>query len=198
MTKKIDLKDLEAKSDQLNAVDFIKPIVFRIVKVDYFPRQQQCIHIHLDGFDGRPYKPCKSMLRGLVQIWSEEYETWVGKLIELYCEPSVKWAGAATGGIRIKGVSGIAAPFDLVVQLNKKQREIQTWDVIPDNQPVAQEFIANHFIVDINEAESNDAITVIAQHVKKTFGGDALDQLKDTVIEARKKFSESQAVPNEQ
>ncbi|WP_299078023.1 hypothetical protein [uncultured Paraglaciecola sp.] len=184
----IDMKDLEAKSDQLNAVDFFKPMTFKINRVEYNPRQEQPIKLHLEGFDGRPYKPCKSMLRGLVQVWSDDEQSWAGKMLELYCEPSVKWAGKETGGIRIKAVSGITAPFDLVVQLNKKQREIQTWDVIPDAQPIVKEFIPTHFEQDINEATSNADLDLIVQTVNNEFGADALAQIKDAVVAARGKF----------
>lgn len=188
---KIDLKDLEAKSDQMNAVDFVKPMVFRVVKIDYTPRDKQCISMHLEGCDGRPYKPCLSMRRGLVKVWGDELDLWAGKLIQLYCEPSVKWGGEATGGIRISAVSGISEPFDLVVQLNKKQREIQTWDVLPDEQPVVKEFILTHHVSNINEAMSNEAIDKIVMDIKHNFGVDVLTQLKDTVISARAKLKDT-------
>ena len=186
----IELTTIEAKSDQMNAVDFVKPIVFQIDKVDYFPKQQQQnVHLHFKGYQGRPYKPCKSMLRGLCKVWTMDEQSWVGKKIELFCNPSVKWAGENAGGIRISAVSGISEPFELVVQLNRKQREIQTWAVISDDKEVKAEFVATHFIQDIEESKSDQQIDTILKKVKKSFGADAQLQLKDAVIAARAKFS---------
>ena len=185
----IDLHDLQAKSDQMNAVDFVKPMIFRIIRVEYNPKQEQPIKLHLEGFDGRPYKPCKSMLRGLAQVWGMDETQWNNKLIELYCDPSVKWAGKDAGGIRISAVSGITEPYEFTVALNRSQRKIQTLNVIPDNQAISQEFIPTHFIADIEEAETNDAIDVILKTVKKQFGADALNELKETAVAAREKLA---------
>jgi len=185
----IDPHDIQAKSDQMNAVDFIKPMTFRIEKVEYNPKQPQPIKLHLEGYKGRPYKPCKSMLRGLSKVWGMDESLWNNKLIQLYCEPTVKWAGKEIGGIRIAAVSGISEPFELIVQLNKTQREIQTWQVIPDDETITNEFVVTHFEADINEAEDNKTIDAIVKTVKAQFGDDALAQLKDTVIAAREKLN---------
>lgn len=181
----IDPADLQAKSDQMNAVDFVKPMTFRVAKVEYFPRQEQPIRLHLEGYEGRPYKPCKSMLRGFVQVWGDDETMWVNRLIELYCDPTVKWAGKEAGGIRVSAVSGITEPFELIVQLNKKQRTLHTWNVIPEQQPVVKEFIATHFESDIAESKTNAEIDAIVKTVKLDFGEDALAQIKDAVIKAR-------------
>lgn len=188
----INAQDLQAKSDQMNAIDFVKPQVFRISKVDYFPdRKDQNVHIHFEGYKGRPYKPCLSMKRGLCKAWTMDEQSWVGRLMELYCDPSVKWAGKESGGIRISGISGIAEPFELVVQLNRSQREVQTWNVIPEDQPVVKEFVITHHEADINEAKSNEAIDELVKSIKSEFGLDALAKLKDVVIAARAKFAEA-------
>lgn len=188
----IDLQDLQAKSDQMNAIDFIKPMVFKISKVGYFPKQEQPILLHLEGYDGRPYKPCKSMLRGITQVWGMDETKWVGNMLELYCDPSVKWAGKEHGGIRISAVSGIKEPFEFTVQLNRSQRKIQKWNVIPDDQAITREFVVTHFEADIAEAETNDSITAILADVRKDFGEDAMNQLKDAAISARAKLNQSQ------
>lgn len=185
----IDPADLQAKSDQMNAVDFVKPMVFRIVRVEYNPRQEQPIKLHFDGHDGRPYKPCKSMLRGLVRVWGDDETQWNNKLIELFCDPSVKWAGKDAGGIRIKAISGIAEPFELVVQLNRKQREIQTWDAIPDDAPVEKQFILTHYQNDIEEAKDSATLDAIVQTVKVEYDAEALGKIKEHVIKARERLA---------
>lgn len=185
----IDLHDLQAKSDQMNAVDFVKPMIFRVARVEYNPKQEQPIKLHLEGYDGRPYKPCKSMLRGLAQVWGMDETQWNNKLIELYCDPSVKWAGKEAGGIRISAVSGITEPYEFTVQLNRSQRKIQTLNVIPDDQTIVKEFVVTHYISDIEESETNEQIDEVVLAVKKEFGNEAVNQLKDTVIAAREKLA---------
>lgn len=189
---KIDMQDLQAKSDQMNAVDFVKPMLFKITKVDYFPKKEQPIHIHLEGCDGRPYKPCKGMLRGLVGVLGDEPASWGNRLIELYCDPSVKWAGKDVGGIRISGLGGISQPHVFPVTLNRSQRVMHAFRVLDNSQEAKREFVITHWEADINEAETNEAIDAIVQTVKKEFGMDCLMQLQDAVKTARSKFAEPQ------
>lgn len=184
----IDQHDLQAKSDQMNAVDLVHPMTFKIERVEYNPKQQQPIKLHLEGYKGRPYKPCKSMLRGLAHVWSMDEKMWQGRLIELYCDNSVKWAGENAGGIRISAVSGISEPFDLIVRLNRSQREIQTWNVISEDKQVSREFVITHYEADINEAQTDEDITAILKTVKSEFGAEEMHQLKDIALSAREKL----------
>jgi len=182
----LDATVLQAKSDQMNAVDFVKPMVFRITKVDYFPKQlEQPIYIHLEGHDGRPYKPCKSMLRGLAQAWGMNEKDWEGRLMELYCDPSVKWGGKDVGGIRISGVSGITSPQEFVVTLNRSQRQIHTFRVLVDGTKVKKEFILTHYEDDVEKAKTDEDISKVVALVKAEFGDDELNQLKPCVVKAR-------------
>ena len=118
----IDLTAIQAKSDQMNAVDFSHSIIFKVSKVEYFPNsKEQPVWIHFEGYEGRPYKPCKGMLRGLTRndAWTMDEQSWVGKMMELYCDPSVKWGGKESGGIRISGLSSIKSNIKFPVQLNR-------------------------------------------------------------------------------
>ncbi len=187
----INFETIQAKSDQMNAVDFSKSIVFKVTKVDYNPRSDQPIAIHMEGYEGRPFKPCKSMLRGLTRtdVWGMDETTWGGKLIELYCDTSVKWAGKEAGGIRISGVSGVSSAVQFPVQLNRSQRTIHTFRKLDESQETKQEFIVTHWTSDISEAKSNAEIDAIVQQVKNQFGKEALLEIKESVIEARKAFT---------
>ena len=192
MSRVIDPKILEAKSDQMNAVDFVHPMVFRVSSVDYFPdRKEQPIHINLEGREGRPFKPCKSMLRGLTAdaAWTLDPDAWAGKLIELYCDPDVLWGGKAAGGIRISGISGIKKEHKFIVRLNRSQQMLHTFKVIPDDTEVKREFILAHSISEINDAKTNEAITALIASIKREFGEDAMIQLKDAAIAARAKLA---------
>lgn len=101
-------KAIQAKSDQLNAADIIgsEPIItIRNVKV--LPGDQQPVHIYFDGDNNRPWKPSKGMLRIIALGWGLDSSNWIGKKVQIYNEPSVKYAGQDVGGIRIKGMSHI-------------------------------------------------------------------------------------------
>ncbi len=189
----IDPKDLEAKSDQMNAVDILTPTIFRIVKVDYFPRQSQCMHLHLHGCEGRPYKPCKGMLRGLAKAWPGEIENWNNHLIELFCEDSVLYAGKEVGGLQVSAVSGVQGDVQFPLTISRTKRVIHTFRALSDDQPVIKEFIKTHHESNINEAKTGAEIDKIVQTVKNEFGLDSLMELKDTVTKARAKLAENTA-----
>lgn len=114
----IDVSDtIVAKSDQLNADDLIGgPITVRVVDVNK-PGGDQPITIKYEGDNGRPFKPCKTVRRILVKAWGKDASQWKGRLMTLYCDPSVKWGGKAIGGIRVSHLSDI--PSDLEISLTE-------------------------------------------------------------------------------
>jgi len=115
---------LEAKSDQLNAVDIVgtEPVI-RVRNVDV-RKSDQPVSIYFDGDNGRPWKPSKGMLRILAGAWGRDSSEWVGKHVRLYFEPSVKYAGEEVGGIRVKALSDIPKDgMKFVITINSKKRE---------------------------------------------------------------------------
>lgn len=115
---------LEAKSDQLNAVDIIgaEPIIkIRDVKVK---KGDQPVSVYFEGDNNRPWKPSKGMLRILAGAWGRESAKWVGKQAQIYFEPTVKYAGAEVGGIRIKALSDIDVKgLQFALTINRSKRE---------------------------------------------------------------------------
>ena len=99
-------KTIVPKSDQLNAEDLLTgPITVKITDVKQGAADQPVV-VCIDG--GRqPYKPCKTMRKVLVGLWSDRESTWIGKRLTLYADPNVKWGGVAVGGIRISHMSDI-------------------------------------------------------------------------------------------
>lgn len=100
---------LEAKSDQLNATDLAgaEPVIrIREVKVKKNDAQQP-VWIYYDGDKGRPWKPNKSMRRILAIAWGVRSSLWVGRYAQIFNEPTVIYAGAEVGGIRIRALSDI-------------------------------------------------------------------------------------------
>ena len=119
----IDLsKTIEPKSDQMNADDLIagsKTIKITSVKVC---AGEQPASICYEGGDGKPYKPCKSMLRVLVKAWGKNGEDYIGRTLTLYNDPEVKWAGGEVGGIRISHMSDISERFTMMLTQSRGRR----------------------------------------------------------------------------
>lgn len=113
------------KSDQLNADDLIaEPKTIRITKVSACPGSaEQPIAVYFEGDNGKPYKPCKSMRRVLVQVWGKNGAEYVGRRLTLYRDPSVQFGGVAVGGIRISHMSDIDRELTLVLTASRASRK---------------------------------------------------------------------------
>lgn len=120
----IDLrKTIEPKSDQLNADDLIAGAkTIEVTKVTGGENEQQPISIFFKGDNGKPYKPCKTMRRLLVQLWGYDATNFVGRKMTLYRDDSVKWAGVEVGGVRISHVSHIEKPTDVLITVSRSAR----------------------------------------------------------------------------
>lgn len=102
-----------AKSDQLNAIDLVgRDVTITITDVKPGPADQP-VHIITDAYGtGRPWKPSKTALRDIVQVWGTDSTVWVGRRLTLWNDPEVLWAGQAVGGIRIRAMSHIDKAFE--------------------------------------------------------------------------------------
>lgn len=175
---------LEAKSDQLNAVDImgVEPVIrIREVKV----RQgDQPVSVYFDGDHGRPWKPSKGMLRILAGAWGRDSSAWVGKYAQVYFEPSVKYAGKEVGGIRIRALSDIdQRGLSFALRISQKQTEPYH---VPLLQVQSNEYPADKFakaLPVMAEKMKNGEMTlqqVIAQCQKTgQLSGEQLKQLEE-------------------
>lgn len=121
------------KSDQLNADDLIaSPITIVVTGVDVSASGDQKVSVHYQNENGRPYKPCKSMMRIMSFAWGEDPEQWVGQSATLYNDPTVVFGGEKTGGIRISHMTGIDKTVELALQKSKGKK--QTYKVFPMQQ----------------------------------------------------------------
>jgi hypothetical protein len=100
---------IAAKSDQLGADDLLggRTLTIRVTAVRGCEEKEQPIAIHYDGDEGKPYKPCLSMRRVLVQVWGPEGRDYVGRSLTLYRDPSVMFGKLQVGGLRISHMSHI-------------------------------------------------------------------------------------------
>lgn len=132
-------KTIIPKSDQLNADDLIsgaRTIKIRDVKAG--TDEQQPVSIYFDGDDNKPYKPCKSMRRLLVQVWGAESDAYIGRSMTIYLDTDVSFGGVKVGGIRISHVSNIDAPIDVLITVAKSKRrpfKLHPLLVSVDNKP---------------------------------------------------------------
>lgn len=125
-------KTIIPKSDQLNADDLIsgaKTIKIRDIKGGADEAQPVCIYFY--GDNNKPFKPCKSMRRVLVQLWGAESSIFHGRRLTIYRDDTVKWAGVEIGGIRISHASHIPADTRVLVTTAKNNRKPMVIEVLP-------------------------------------------------------------------
>ena len=134
--KALKLRDtIIPKSDQINYDDLANGIKRR-VKVVSLKRggDDQPVRVVIEdastGEKLRDFVPCKSMRRVLIAAWGDKGADWVGKVMELYGDPSVKWAGEAVGGLRISALSDIAKPLTIALTATRGSRKQTTIAVI--------------------------------------------------------------------
>ena len=125
------MSDMEAaikpKSDQLNADDLITgPRTITIAGVDVKASPEQPVSVRYEGDGGKPWKPCKSMCRVMVEAWGADSSQYAGKRLTLYRDPEVTFGGMKVGGIRIAAMSGIDRDMRAVLTVSKAKRATVT------------------------------------------------------------------------
>lgn len=125
------LQTIVPKSDQLNADDLIgQTLTIKVTEVRFKAGDDQPVSIHFHGDDGKPYKPCKSMRRVLVQAWGPDAKKYVGRSMSLFRDPKVLWGGQAVGGIRITHLSDIESPLTMALTATRGSRKAYTVNVL--------------------------------------------------------------------
>ena len=128
------------KSDQLDATELLSgPRVFTIERVSAHNAEQP-FNFHLIGFP-RVWRPGKSMRRVIVAAWGSTAVNYIGKSIELYCDPSVDFGGVAVGGTRISRMSGIDKPLKVPLLIKRGKSAVFTVQPLPDAAP-ARDWLA--------------------------------------------------------
>lgn len=139
---------LEAKSDQLNAVDIIgDEKIITITSVDV---TKDSITVHYEGEGKKPWKiGNKTVPRILNKIWDAKGETdvWVGKTVAVHYDPTVVYAGEAVGGIRPHAASGIESK-QVVKTREMRGNKPKTFEIQPlriDRKQGAQTATVNEY-----------------------------------------------------
>lgn len=110
------------KSDQINFEDVQSVGITAEIKSVRAGNSEQPVWIDLIGFDGRPYKPSKSMRRVLIGGWGSDGHSWVGKSLSLVGDPNVKFGGVAVGGIKIQAMSHVDGDFSMMLSVSRGKR----------------------------------------------------------------------------
>lgn len=135
-----DVTDLRStiipRSDQLNSEQLLAgPMTITVTEVRAGGGEEQPVSVFHNVYPDRPYKPCKTMRKVLILAWGPDGTKWVGKSMELYCEPSVKFGGEVVGGIRISRLSDI--PRDIKVSLTATKGRKAMHEIKPLEQSPA-------------------------------------------------------------
>lgn len=122
-----------AKSDQLNADDLLGgPITVQVLDA-YVAGGEQPVHIHLNGWDKRPYKPSKTMRKVIEHAWGKDMTLYPGRWLTLYRDPNVTYGGQTVGGIKISHMSHIEQPIKLA--LTERRGKKTPHEVLPLTPP---------------------------------------------------------------
>ena len=123
---------LAPKSDQLDAVDLLgsPPQVFTITDVSK-GNAEQPVNIRLAEFP-RVWRPSKGMLRVLAGCWGKETAAWVGRRVELYCDPDVMFGPDRVGGVRISRLSHIEKRTSVSMIIKRGKGGSWNVDPLPD------------------------------------------------------------------
>lgn len=122
------MQAIAPKSDQLNADDLIggdKTITVTQVRVKDAGADQP-VSIFYEGDNGKPYKPCKSMARVLVQAWGSDSANYSGRSMTLFRDANVTFGGMKVGGIRISHLSHIDRDLVMALTASKGRRAMYT------------------------------------------------------------------------
>lgn len=145
-----DVHDLRAtiipRSDQLNSEQLLAgPMIITVSDVRVGGGEEQPVSIFYEADPGRPFKPCKTMRKVLILAWGADGTQWVGKSMELYCDPSVKFGGEVVGGIRISRLSDIPKQINVSLTATKGRKalhEIRPLTASPELRKVLEAITA--------------------------------------------------------
>lgn len=122
---------LAPNSDQMDAVDLLGAArTFTISGVSRGSAEQP-VNVDLAEFP-RPWRPGKSMRRVLAACWGTDASAYVGRRVELYCDPTVEFGGAKVGGIRVRALSHIDKPRQVPLLIKRGKSAMYTVGVLPD------------------------------------------------------------------
>jgi hypothetical protein len=115
-------QSIEPNSQQVNAEDLLTGS--RTVTITGVEKgtAEQPVFIHLAEFEGRTYRPGKSMRRIFVAAWGTDSSSYIGRMLTIYNDPTIKFGKELTGGIRISHMSHLTAPLTVALTVTRGRR----------------------------------------------------------------------------
>lgn len=154
----VDISEtITPNSQQVNAEDLIGgPVTVTVTGVEKGTADQP-VFIHLAEFQGRTFRPAKTVRRIIVAAWGAEAAAYTGRRLTIYNDPTVKWAGQEIGGVRISHMSHLDKPLTVLLSVSRGKRQefvIQPLSAAPEfDESAVVDALAN-----INGAESIPAL----------------------------------------
>lgn len=189
----VDLsKHTAPKSDQLNADDLIGgPMTVRITDVREMGGADQPIAISFEGDNGKPYKPCKSMMRALMFVWGPDGSQYIGRSIRLWRDPSVTWGGEEIGGIRISHMSDMREPMEFPLTATRGKRKLYRVEPLEVRQRKSPAEIVEEYCGALKGAETMSDLMEIVGGERATKLKAALEKNNATDLLERMRSAEN-------
>lgn len=177
-------------SDQLNAEDMLAGAITVTITGVEKGTPDQPVNILLAEFPDRAYRPCKSMRRVLVAAWGSDASAYIGRRITLFNDPTVKWGGAAVGGVRISHLSDINARLTLSLTTTRGKRAPFVVEPLPDAPAAVDAGVVDDFARQIADAATVADLDIIARNLKSQNLGEHRAQLVAAWTERKTALSE--------
>ena len=160
----MDISDsLTANSQQQNADEYVSgPKTVTVSEVKKGTAEQP-VEVHLAEFPGKPFKPAKSVRRVLAKAWGTDASQWAGRRLTIYCDPDVRYAGKAVGGLRVSHVSHIDKPVTVALTVTRGKREPFTVQPLPDAPAQSPYTPSQDFLALMASASTGDEKNAIWQ-----------------------------------
>lgn len=147
------------KSDQLNAEQLLGQKMVIVVEGVRRGSAEQKVIIDYIGDAGRPFKPCKTMIKALIILWGSNGHDWIGRSMELFCDPTVKYGGVAVGGIRISAVSHIESDTQILLTETRGKKKTHLFKKLAPHAPDTRVIEAHQFL---NYSSENGMTALVA------------------------------------
>ncbi|GBQ64881.1 hypothetical protein AA103196_0996 [Ameyamaea chiangmaiensis NBRC 103196] len=110
-------------SDQITADDLrAGPWTITVTSVRVNKAEDQPVSIFYENCGKKPFKPCKTMRRVLLELWGPNSIEYVGKTLTVYRDANVSFGKDKTGGVRISHLSHIPEQRQVSVITTKGRR----------------------------------------------------------------------------
>jgi len=150
-------------TDQWNADDFaVASRVFTIAGVRDGTKEGPYDIDLLEG-EGKCWRPPNTVIQLLNDVWgTEDSDDFIGRRVELYRDPTVKFGRDVPGGIRLRAVSHIAQATTVLIQTTRGKREKFTVQPLPTAAPQPTDTSGRDWVAELKLAGDHlDAIKAL-------------------------------------